>query len=123
MDAAANVLLPDDTISNKTTRIALPDNLDQILRSEKENQLIQKIFPVMGRTKIFQDSYFLYDHSNLVKKYFITELSKFISIYSRISYSGEKRKKRIDIASPKNISYKKKLFLQLTKVCGKTEKK
>ena len=38
-----------------------------------------------------QDSYFIYDYINFVKKLFITGLSKFISIYGSITYFDEKK--------------------------------
>ena len=69
----------------------LPNNLEEILRSEKENQLIWKPIPVMDTTKIIQDSYFLYNHSNMVKSSFITELNKFVLICGGISSFGEEK--------------------------------
>ena len=50
-DAPANFLLPDDAISNQTNQIPLPDNLEEILRSEKENQLFQKRLPGWAELK------------------------------------------------------------------------
>ena len=46
---------------------------------------------MIDRANIIQDSSFLYDHSNLMKKYFITVLKKFLSVYDGISYFCEKR--------------------------------
>ena len=75
------ISLPNNIISNQANRIALPDNVVEILRSEKENQLIWKPSPVTDRTKIIQNSYFLYDHRSLLKKSSITVLNKFVLIY------------------------------------------
>ena len=82
---------------------------------------------MIDRANIIQDSSFLYDHSNLMKKYFITVLKKFLSVYDGISYFCEKRtiidivnhKSRLEI-SIGNISYKESLILLLTKVSRKT---
>ena len=90
-DSVANFLLPDKIISNQTYRIGY-----------QNNQLIQKIFPVIDRTEMIQGSYFLYDDCNLVKKFLIKELSKFVSIYGGISYFGGKRRNFEGIVSPKN---------------------
>ena len=42
-------------------------------------------------TQFMQDSYFLYNKSNLIKRSFITELNKFISIYGSISCFDSKK--------------------------------
>lgn len=57
-DVPANFLLPDDAISNQTNQIPLPDNIEEIVRSEKENQLIQKILLGIGINKEFEIAIF-----------------------------------------------------------------
>ena len=51
----------------------------------------KNFFSVLGRTKVIEDGYFLSGHTNLVKKSFITELNKFLSIAGAISYLEKKR--------------------------------
>ena len=58
---------------------------------------------ILEKTQFIQDSYFLYDKNNLIKKSFITELNKFISIYGSISYFGNKKiNKPTEIISSNN---------------------
>ena len=48
-------------------------------------------FAISNRLNLIQDTYFVYDHSNFIKKSFITELNKFSSIYSSITYFNGKK--------------------------------
>ena len=43
------------------------------------------------KTQFIQGSYFLYDKGNVIKRSFITELNKFLSIYGSVSYFGQKK--------------------------------
>ena len=81
------------------------------------------------RKKLFSDfieeSYFLYDKSNLIKES-ITEINKLISIYGSISYFGKKINKIAEIiSSNKPLEFdvekdtiKNSLDFQLTKTNG-----
>lgn len=66
-------------------------NVREILISGRENQLIEKLFPVIDRTNIVQDRFFLLGHSNFVNSSFVTELNKFFLIYNAVSYFGKKK--------------------------------
>ena len=77
-------------------------NVREILISGRENQLIEKLFPVIDRTNIVQDRFFLLGHSNFVNSSFVTELNKFFLIYNAVSYFGKKKMIFIKIISPKN---------------------
>ena len=54
-----------------------PKNLEQFLKSNNQKQLMElkKMSSLIYRTNIVQDSYFLYDKSN-VKRSFITTVPK-----------------------------------------------
>ena len=75
-------------------------------------------------TKCFSDSVFLYNKSNIVKKSFLTELNKFLSIFDSITFSGHvKNKLLLLVSSEKPIELfldadklKKSPELQLTKI-------
>ena len=43
------------------------------------------------KTQFIQGSYFLYAKGNVIKRSFITELNKFLSIYGSVSYFGQKK--------------------------------
>ena len=43
------------------------------------------------KTQFIQGSYFLYDKGNVIKRSFITELNKFLTIYGSVSYFGQKK--------------------------------
>ena len=79
--------------------------------------------------QVIQDSFFLYDHSNLVYKSFITELNKCLSISGAISYFGEKENNLINIVSAENrlgfsinSPIQKKLYHNLQKWVMKLQK-
>ena len=48
-------------------------------------------FPITERLNLIQDSYFMCNHSNFVKKLLISKRNKFISMYGSISYFDEKK--------------------------------
>ena len=62
----------------------------------------KNFFSVLGRTKVIEDGYFLSGHTNLVKKSFITELNKFLSLAGAISYFGEEENNLINIVCTEN---------------------
>ena len=60
-----------------------------------EEKAIKKIyFDPTNCLNLLQESYFIYDHSSLVKPYFISELNKFLPIYCSVSNFSEKKKKK-----------------------------
>ena len=60
-----------------------------------EEKAIKKIyFDPTKSLNLLQESYFIYDHSSLVKPYFISELNKFLPIYCSVSNFSEKKKKK-----------------------------
>ena len=60
-----------------------------------EEKAIKKIyFDPTKSLNLFQESYFIYDRSSLVKPYFISELNKFLPIYCSVSNFSEKKKKK-----------------------------
>ena len=64
-----------------------------------EEKAIKKIyFDPTKSLNLLQESYFIYDHSSLVKPYFISELNKFLPIYCSVSnFSGKKKKKNLKL--------------------------
>ena len=51
------------------------------------------------RDDFIEESYFLYNKSNLIKESFITDINKLISIYGSISYFGKKINKIAKVTS------------------------
>ena len=74
------------------------------------------------------ESYFLYDKSNLIKETFITEINKIVLIYGSISYFAERKQenKIFQMISPRNLlefyvakdTVKKRLDFQITNING-----
>lgn len=127
MEDLSETLIPTARISDRKESVPALKNLLNILWPKKEKELLNKIFLGINRKKIVQNSYFLYNHSNLVKKSFKIKLNIYIFlICSTISYLGGKKDALVNIISPKNrleflmekLLYKETLTLQLTKVSG-----
>ena len=115
------------------------DEINDVLKSPTDNwngdkkrkELIRQqtfaLFPLANyRKKLFSDfieeSYFLYDKSNLIIESFLTEINKLISIYGSISYFG-KIAEIISSNKPLEFDVKKdtiknSLDFQLTKING-----
>ena len=82
----------------------------------------------MSHKKYFiNESYFLYDKSDLIKETYITVLNKNVSIYGSISYFNKKTENEIfKIISPKNLlkffvnknTTRNNLSFQLTSISG-----
>ena len=74
-----------------------------------------------------QESYFLYDGSNSIKRAFINEINKFSPIYCSGCFYGETEKEKIYLITGKNAksffiqksAEKKELDLQIVKVSEK----
>ena len=78
------LLEPTENIFNTGTEIALFSSKDFEINEQLEVENFIK------NTQFIQAGYFLYDKSNVIKRSFITELNKLLSIYGSISYFGEK---------------------------------
>ena len=66
---------------------------------------------------IYQESYFLYHRSNLVKESFMNEIIKFIPLYYSAKMFGEKATKKKRLTLPANS---KSLDLQIAKLSGES---
>ena len=91
-DKIKNILKPNnDEIAIQNEKIPMLDGILENLTTDAELEVIKYNFRVTERENLVQDSYFIYDHSNLVKKSLITEPNQFISIYESVSYFDEKK--------------------------------
>lgn len=50
---------------------------------------------------LFQESYFLYDRNNSIKRTFIDEINKFLPIYCSGIFYGKTKKEKIDLIKKK----------------------
>ena len=81
----------------------------------------------MEQINLLQESYFLYDGSNSIKRAFINEINKFSPIYCSGCFYGETEKEKIYLITGKNAksffiqksAEKKELDLQIVKVSEK----
>ena len=82
------MLLKNDipNIDSETVNITTED-----LTTDEELEIKKNYFPIVERKNLLQDSYFLYDQSSFVKKSFIMELNKFLSIHGSLTYFDEKK--------------------------------
>ena len=54
-----------------------------------------------SKLNLFQESYFLYNRSNVIKRTFINEIDKLLPIYCAESFLGETEKEKIDLITRK----------------------
>ena len=54
-----------------------------------------------SKLNLFQESYFLYNRSNVIKRTFINEIDKLLPIYWAESFLGETEKEKIDLITRK----------------------
>ena len=93
-------LLPESggKVTNTYLLIKLVDNTFW-RQAEKD---IEKIyFEAQNMLNLYQESYFLYDRSNIAKKYFVNELNQFLPFYCLVSFFGEKKTNKMKLISPK----------------------
>ena len=92
-----NILRPTEDILN-TRKETVPISADDFKFFEEV-----EIEKCLASTQFIRDSYFLYNKSNLIKRSFITELNKFISICGSIScFDSKNTHKTAEIVSSNN---------------------
>ena len=62
-------------------------------------------FNAFEQTNLFQEPYFLYNRSNIIKRTFTNEINKLLSIYCSGSFYGETEKQKIDLITGKMPSH------------------
>ena len=102
-----NLLKPSDGLINDFAN-GCTEQVDNIFTNEKifnQTSLEQKIkeFKAVPTKEFIDESFFLYDKSNVIKRTFITALNKELSLYGSISYfSGKKAAKKIRLLDTSN---------------------
>ena len=97
------ILDPKDNLIDVDSRIEeinLPDDEKFLTKTEREiaNKLSE--YRAIPTKNFIKESYFLYDKSNLIKKTYITALSKQIALYRSFSYfSGKTTAKNLTLLS------------------------
>ena len=95
-----NLLKPSDGLINDFAN-GCTEQVDNTFTNEKifnQTLLEQKIkeFKAIPTKEFINESFFLYDKSNVIKRTFITALNKELSLYGSISYfSGKKAAKNV----------------------------
>ena len=87
------ILDPKDNLINVESgieEINLPDEEKFLTKTEREiaNKLSE--YRAIPTKNFINESYFLYDKNNLIKKTYITALNKLIALYDSFSYFSEK---------------------------------
>ena len=87
------ILDPKDNLINVESgieEINLPDEEKFLTKTEREiaNKLSE--YRAIPTKNFINESYFLYDKNNLIKKTYITALNKLIALYGSFSYFSEK---------------------------------
>ena len=88
----SSILNPSDNLINIESNT---DQAENILTEEpfsKKKDIEEKIIEYKGipTTNFINESYFLYDKSNLIKKTFVTAINKQLSLYGSFSYFSGK---------------------------------
>ena len=114
------ILDPKDNLINLESGIEEINLLDEekfLTKTEREiaNKLSE--YRAIPTKNFINESYFLYDKSNLIKKTYITALNKQIALYGSFSYFSRKTTaKNLTLLSTKKFlkfSLKKKLLKQI----------
>ena len=101
------ILDPKDNLINVESgieEINLPDEEKFLTKTEREiaNKLSE--YRAIPTKNFINESYFLYDKSNLIKKTYITSLNKQIAFYGSFSYfSGKTAVKNLTLLSTNNF--------------------
>ena len=98
--------LINSTLPSDVQKAILPESSGRITRTYFGGKLvdnafwfqvkkdIKKIyFEAQNMLNFYQESYFLYDRSNVAKQPFVNELSQFLTIYCLVIFFGEKKNK------------------------------
>ena len=78
------------------------DKNDDLFLSQAEKDIYKIYLNYVNVLNLYQESYFLYDRSNVVKQSFVNKLNQFLPIYCSVSFFGEKKKDKMHLISPKN---------------------
>ena len=89
------LLTPKDNLLNKTTPETINLFSKNIFKLPQETLVKRAIDNYIKKITVgfVNESYFLYDESNVVEQTFITEINKFTSIYGSITYFNKKKSK------------------------------
>ena len=77
--------------------------------TKEKNDTKKDHFSIIDQLNLFQESYFLCNRSNVIKRTFINEIDKLLPIYCAESFWGQTEKEKIDLITRK-IS--RPLFIQ-----------
>ena len=77
--------------SDKKIDITIEKNIEVEFLTGEKSKIKKGFFETINRKQLLQDSYFLYDVSNIVKRSFITELKKFLAMFGSMTYLKEKK--------------------------------
>ena len=91
-----NLLTPKENLINETTPLKINLFSKNIFKLPQETLVKTAINNYIGKLTVsfVNESYFLYDKSDLIKQTFVIEINKLLSIYGSISYFDKKRYKR-----------------------------
>ena len=69
--------------------------------TKEKNDTKKDHFSIIDQLNLFQESYFLCNRSNVIKRTFINEIDKLLPIYWAESFLGETEKEKIDLITRK----------------------
>ena len=88
-NSLSSILNPSDNLINiESITEQAENNWTEELFSKKKKDIEEKIaeYEIIPTTNFINESYFLYDNSNLIKKTFVTAINKQMSLYGSFSY-------------------------------------
>ena len=87
-NSLSSILNPSDNLINiESNTEQAENNWTEELFSKKKKDIEEKIaeYEIIPTTNFINESYFLYDKSNLIKKTFVTAINKQLSLYGSFS--------------------------------------
>ena len=98
------------------------DKNDNLFLSQAEKDIDKICVNYVNLLNLYQESYFLYDRSNVAKQSFVKELNQSLPIYCLVCFFVKKKTDKMRLISPKNSQSffveREQIDLQITKISG-----
>lgn len=89
-------------MSTGEQKMDLKKKVSEVFFNQRKKWHKKDHFSIIDQLNLFQESYFLCNRSNVIKRTFINEIDKLLPIYWAESFLGETEKEKIDLITGKN---------------------
>ena len=101
-DAIRKIIEPDRAgMSTGEQKMDLKKKVSEVFFNQRKKWHKKDHFSIIDQLNLFQESYFLCNRSNVIKRTFINEIDKLLPIYWAESFLGETEKEKIDLITRK----------------------